>query len=244
MLELRLQHILTVIQILTLGGRHNFIEITTADLAKAIKRSQQAASKHLLELENVGYIERLRNGKKFRVRITDKGCYQIENLLSMIKSAIESSPDTIDLEGMVISGMGEGAYYMSLDGYRKQFKDKLGYDPYPGTLNVKLVDQVYINARRELGKFPSIFIEGFSDKTRTYGWAKCYLAIINNNAIKNAAILVLERTHYDDSMLEVIAPCSIKNSIGVQNGDRISIKVYINNAKNLRFYKKTHPTHP
>jgi riboflavin kinase len=94
MLELRLQHILTVIQILTLGGRHNFIEITTADLDKAIKRSQQAASKHLLELENVGYIERLRNGKKFRVRITDKGCYQIENLLSMIKSAIESSPDT------------------------------------------------------------------------------------------------------------------------------------------------------
>jgi CTP-dependent riboflavin kinase len=32
-------------------------------------------------------------------------------------------------------------------------------------------------------------------------------------------------------MLEVIASCSIKNSIGVQNGDRISIKVYINNAK-------------
>jgi riboflavin kinase len=96
---------------------------------------------------------------------------------------------------------------------------------------VKLIDQVYINARRELGKFPSIFIEGFSDKTRTYGWAKCYMAIINNNAIKNAAILFLERTHYDDSMLEVIAPCSIKNSIGVQNGDRISIKVFINNAK-------------
>jgi riboflavin kinase len=57
------------------------------------------------------------------------------------------------------------------------------------------------------------------------------MAIINNNAIKNAAILFLERTHYDDSMLEVIAPCSIKNSIGVQNGDRISIKAFINNAK-------------
>ena len=214
-----------------LGGRHNFIDITTTDLAKAIKRSQQAVSKQLLELENVGYIERLKYGKKFRVRITDKGFSQIERLSSIIKSAIESIPDTIDLEGIIISGMGEGAYYMSLDGYRKQFKDKLGYDPYPGTLNVKLVDQVYMNARRELGKFPSIFIEGFSDKTRTYGWAKCYLAIINNTAIKNAAILLLERTHYDDSMLEVIAPCSIKNFIGVKNGDRISIRVYINNAK-------------
>jgi riboflavin kinase, archaea type len=227
-----------------LGGRHNFVEVTTTDLAKAIKRSQQAVSKHLLELEDVGYIERFRNGQKFRVRITDKGFIEIESLLSIIKSAVESVPDTIAFEGNVISGMGEGAYYMSLDGYRKQFKDKLGYSPYPGTLNVKLVDQVYMNARRELGKFPSIFIEGFSDKTRTYGWAKCYLANINNNAIKNAAILVLERTHYDDSMLEVIAPCSIKNSIGVRNGDRISIKVYINNAKNLKFYKKTHPTHP
>ncbi|HEX2231639.1 MAG TPA: winged helix-turn-helix domain-containing protein, partial [Nitrososphaeraceae archaeon] len=88
MLEIRLQHILTVIQILMLGGRHNFIEITTTDLAKAIKRSQQAASKHLLELENVGYIERLKNGKKFRVRITDKGFLQIESLSSIIKSAI------------------------------------------------------------------------------------------------------------------------------------------------------------
>src|SRR5215210_1695037 len=105
MVDLKLQHILTIIQVLRLGGRHDFVEVTTTDLAKAIKRSQQAASKHLLELENVGYIQRLRNGQKYRVRITDKGCYQIENLLSMIKSAIESSPDTIDLEGMVISGM-------------------------------------------------------------------------------------------------------------------------------------------
>jgi riboflavin kinase len=183
-----------------------------------------------LELENVGYIERLRKGQKFRVRITDKGFSEIESLLSMIKSAIESGPDTIDFEGKVVSGMGEGAYYMSLDGYRKQFKDKLGYNPYPGTLNVKLIDQVFRNSRRELDKFPPIFIEGFSDNTRTYGWAKCYLAIINNNAIKNAAILLLERTHYDDTMLEVIAPCSIKEAIGVQNGDRISLKVY-NTAK-------------
>ncbi|HKG31772.1 MAG TPA: DUF120 domain-containing protein [Nitrososphaeraceae archaeon] len=231
MVDLKLQHILTIIQVLRLGGRHDFVEVTTTDLAKAIKRSQQAASKHLLELENVGYIQRLRNGQKYRVRITDKGFFEIDNLLSTIKSAIETGADTIAFKGNIISGMGEGAYYMSLDGYRKQFKDKLGYIPYPGTLNVKLVDQVYRNARRELSNFPSIFIEGFRDSTRTYGWAKCYLAFINNNAIKNAAIILLERTHYDDSMLEVIAPYSIKESLGVQNGDPISLKVYINNAK-------------
>jgi riboflavin kinase len=36
---------------------------------------------------------------------------------------------------------------------------------------------------------------------------------------------VLERTHYDDSMLEVIAPASIKQAIGIKNGDRIKVRV-------------------
>jgi riboflavin kinase len=116
---------------------------------------------------------------------------------------------------------------MSLNGYRKQFKEKLGYEPYPGTLNVKLLDQIFMNARRDIGKYPSIFIDGFSDDVRTYGWVKCYHANINNGAINNAAVLVLERTHYDDSMLEVIAPISIKESVSIQNGDKISVKVQI-----------------
>jgi riboflavin kinase len=123
--------------------------------------------------------------------------------------------------------MGEGAYYMSLEGYRRQFREKLGYEPYPGTLNVRLTDQIYMNGRLELGKHPSIFINGFSDGTRTYGWVKCYRATINDGAIDNAAVLVLERTHYDDSMVEVIAPISIKQAAGIKNGDRIKVQVQL-----------------
>jgi riboflavin kinase len=112
-----------------------------------------------------------------------------------------------------------------LEGYRRQFREKLGYEPYPGTLNIRLTDQIYMNGRLELGKHPSIFINGFSDGTRTYGWVKCYRAAINDGAIDNAAVLVLERTHYDDSMLEVIAPISIKQSAGIKNDDRIKVQV-------------------
>jgi riboflavin kinase len=66
---------------------------------------------------------------------------------------------------------------------------------------------------------------------RTYGWVKCYKANINKGAVNNAAALVLERTHYDDSMLEIIAPICLKEAIGIQNGDRISIKVQIDAQK-------------
>jgi len=229
--EIKLQHIFTMTDLLQRGAHYNYIVITTSDLGKDIKRSQQAASRHLLDLENAGYIERLRKGQTFRIKITNRGYSEIESLYSTLKSAIESIPFSIDFEGTVVSGMGEGAYYMSLEGYRKQFKDKLGFEPYPGTLNVKLIDQIFMNARREIGRYPSVFINGFSDNMRTYGWVKCYKANINKGAVNNAAALVLERTHYDDSMLEIIAPICLKEAIGIQNGDRISIKVQIDAQK-------------
>jgi riboflavin kinase, archaea type len=227
--EIKLQHILTIVELLSRGARHNFVEITSSELGKRIGRSQQAASKHLLELENSGYLERTKRGQKFAVRITEKGIIEIQGLYSSLRSAIESSPTTMHFEGSVASGMGEGAYYMSLQGYRRQFKEKLGYEPYPGTLNVRLVDQVYMNARRDLGVHqPSAFVDGYSDGTRTYGWVKCYKARINeNSAIPDAAVLVLERTHYDDTMLEVIAPVPIKQKLALKNGDTIRVDVQI-----------------
>jgi len=228
MSEIKLQHILTMTELLLLGAKYSFVELTTTDLGKNIMKSQQAASKHLQELDAAGYIDRVRRGQKFRVKLTDKGYSAIERLFSTLKTAIESTPPTtISFEGRVVSGMGEGAYYMSLAGYRKQFYEKLGYEPYPGTLNVKLVDKIFRDARREIGKYPSIFIDGFSDTKRTYGWAKCYLAHINDGAIRNAAVLVLERTHYDESMLEIIAPVSIKDTAGIHNGDKIKIKMLV-----------------
>ena len=225
--EIKLQHILTIVELLSKGARHNFVEVTTTELGKNIGRSQQAASKHLLDLENSGYIERAKKGQKFAVKVTDKGYSEIQGLFSSLRAALESTPAAIDFEGKVVSGMGEGAYYMSLEGYRKQFKEKLGYEPYAGTLNVKLIDQIFMNARRELGKQPSIFINGFSDGTRTYGWVKCYRAVINDGRVNNAAVLVLERTHYDDSMLEVISPESIKQATGMKNGDRVKVQVQL-----------------
>ncbi|MGI0024685.1 MAG: DUF120 domain-containing protein [Nitrososphaera sp.] len=227
--EIKLQHILTIVELLSKGARHNFVEVTTTELGKSIGRSQQAASKHLMELENSGYIERVKRGQKFGVRVTDKGHGEIRSLFSSLRAALESLPTTIDFEGSVASGMGEGAYYMSLEGYRRQFREKLGYEPYPGTLNIRLVEQIYMNARRELGMHqPAAFIDGFSDGTRTYGWVKCYRARINDGSVvDDAAVLVLERSHYDDSMLEVIAPVPIKQKAGLRNGDRIKVRVQL-----------------
>jgi len=222
------QHIVILSELLLCGAKNNYVELTTTEIAKKIKRSQQLASKELLDLEFFGYISRNKKSKKYTIKVTEKGYQQVYDLFLFLKTAIESFKYIIDFEGHIITGMGEGAYYMSLNGYKQQFKEKLGYEPYPGTLNIKLNSMLYVEAKKEMLKYPSIDIEGFSDQSRTFGWVKCYPAYINDSVDINSSILILERTHYDDSIIEIIAPFSIKEQFSLKNGDYIKLKVNTN----------------
>jgi riboflavin kinase len=223
MLELKIQHILTLADLFAMGALYNFIPMTTSSLGKNIHKSQQTASKHLLDLETNGYIERLRSGQKVSIRITSKGHSEMTKIFSIMKSSLESFPKDIVFKGSIISGMGEGAFYMSMKGYTKQFKTKLGYVPFPGTLNVKLKDKESIEAKRLLAVHPAIMVSGFSDGKRTYGWVKCYPAKVNN--MVDSALILLERTHHDDSIVELISKENIKKIAKLSTGSKISIYV-------------------
>jgi riboflavin kinase len=67
MTELKIQHILTLSYLLSKGAKHNYVIVTTSLLGKNIKKSQQAASKHLLELEQNQFIERIIDGRNISV---------------------------------------------------------------------------------------------------------------------------------------------------------------------------------
>jgi riboflavin kinase, archaea type len=228
-----LQHILTLAQLMRFGARGRYVEITTTELGNFISRSQQSASNHLVELEKAGLVERTKTGQKFKVMVTEKGCGEVHHLHEIMNGAVGILENaSLQFEGRVVSGMGEGAYYMSLEGYRKQFKEKLGYQPYAGTLNVRLQDKSYVHMRSMIDDYPSVFIDGFRDSSRSYGWVKCYPALINDGVINKAAAIVLERTHYDNSMLEVIAPISIKDQMGIKDGEIIKVSVMLNTLSN------------
>ena len=121
MTELKIQHILTLSYLLYKGAKHNYVTITTSSLGKNIKKSQQAASKHLLELEQNQFIERIISGRNISVKITPKGFSEMVKLSAILRKSLDSSPSHVELKGTLVSGMGEGAYYMGLKGYTKQF---------------------------------------------------------------------------------------------------------------------------
>ena len=223
MTELKVQHILTLTRLISKGARHNFVPITTSALGKSIQKSQQAASKHLLELERDGFIKRIISGRKVSVKITPRGYSEMTKLSSILKTSLDSFPSYAELKGTLISGMGEGAYYMSLKGYTKQFKSKIGYVPFPGTLNVKLDKKEYVETAQQFDALDGVVIKGFSDGKRTYGWVKCFNAKLNNSI--NCELIILERTHHDNSIIELISKVNIRKAAKLTDGSKLTIKI-------------------
>ena len=226
MTELKIQHLLTLSFLLTKGAKHNYVTITTSSLGKNIKKSQQAASKHLLELEQNLFIERIVSGRNISVKITSKGFSEMVKLSAILQKSLDSSPSHVILKGTLVSGMGEGAYYMGLKGYTKQFKPKIGYIPFPGTLNVKLDQKIHQEAIKQFEILEGIKIKSFSDGKRTYGWVKCFPAKLNNSI--NCELIILERTHHDASIIELISKVCIRKTGKLKDGSKVSIKIPIN----------------
>jgi riboflavin kinase len=226
MTGLKIQHILTLSYLLSKGAKHNYVTVTTSLLGKNIKKSQQAASKHLLELEQNQFIERIINGRNISVKITAKGFSEMVKLAAVLQKSLDSFPSHVELKGTLVSGMGEGAYYMALKGYTKQFKSKIGYVPFPGTLNVRLDQKTHQEAIKQFETLEGIKIKSFSDGKRTYGWVKCFPAKLNNSI--SCELIMLERTHHDDSVIELISKICLRKTGKLKDGSKVSIKIPIN----------------
>jgi riboflavin kinase len=147
-------------------------------------------------------------------------------LSQALQKSLTSSPSDVLLKGTLVSGMGEGAYYMSLKGYTKQFKSKIGYIPFPGTFNVKLGKKEYIEAIRQFEGMEGVHIDGYSDGKRTYGWVKCFKAKLNSSY--DCELIRLERTHHDKSTIEIIAKNNLRKTAKLSDGSKVTITIPIN----------------
>jgi riboflavin kinase len=218
------KHLLTLYKLAELGARSRTVKVSTEYLAERMGASQQTASRHLIELEKIGWIKRTITQEGCLIKITDTGIAELKKLYSNLRLIFEAAyPPSITLEGVLFSGLGEGAYYVTKEGYRKQFMEKLGFDPYPGTLNLKLTTEYDIKTRSELEAYPAIEIQGFKNETRTYGPVKCYPAIINNK-VKGAVVYAM-RSHYNASVLEIIAPVFLRSRLKLKDGNKVKVEV-------------------
>lgn len=187
-----------------------------------MSRSQQSASDHLRELEREGLVRREVRGRSLSVLVTPAGHAAVVRMHELLRESLESAPSSMDLAGTIVSGSGEGRYYMSLRGYTRQFRARVGYVPFPGTLNVRLDGASAAGAAR-LDAARGTMIDGFSDGERTYGWVRCHAATLNGRVA--CEIIRLERTHHEASIVELVAPVSLRRRLRASDGSRVRISV-------------------
>lgn len=179
-------------------------------------------------MEREGLIERIRSGGKTFIKLTPKGVSSGVSLYSSLALVFGKPETKLDVKGIVFSGLGEGAYYIAMKGYRKQFESKLGFDPFPGTLNLRLETAVDRKIRASLDLAKGIHIDGFKDGRRTFGGAECFRAVLNGQV--DGAVLVIERTSHDDSVLEIIAPVNLRRYFSLKDGDDVGVTIFLKNT--------------
>lgn len=211
-----------LIEIAKMGGLDREVRLSSREFAERLGISRQSASRKLRELEEGELVERVVTPRGQYVRITRKGARALRKVWEELGRILGEEEGILVLEGRVVRGLGEGGYYVSLPMYKKQFVEKLGFDPYPGTLNVRLTPES-IGARRRLEYMQGITIEGFTESGRKYGGAVCFKARINGRVW--GALLLIERTHHGPDIVELIAPVHLRRELGLRDGDFVRIEV-------------------
>ncbi len=202
-----------------LGAHRKPLELSSAEFGLYIDSSQQTAARKLKSLEEENLISRqvLPDGQL--VSITKNGLLALQKELYDYQEIFSGNGSNKTLSGKVITGLGEGQYYISLEGYRKQFRKKLGFDPYPGTLNIKLDTQSIELRKRITGH---IRISGFTDQNRTFGKGSCFFVRISG---VKGAVITPERTHYPEDIIEIIAPVNLRNHLDIVDGSAVQVEV-------------------
>ena len=194
-------------------------KISTNHLAELLGISQQSASRHLSLLEKIGLISRKKDSRGSKIQITNGGMNSLGEVYYTLRRQFEEEEE-LYFEGTVFSGMYQGRYYITQEGYHGQIRKKLGFDPYPGTLNLRL-EEPYLSQRRKLEGLPTIVLDGFKVEDRAFGGAKCYRLVINNEI--EGALIIADRTSYDQTVMEVISSVNLREYFKLEDGDSVKL---------------------
>jgi riboflavin kinase len=192
---------------------HGTLASSTVQLAEELGVSQQTVSRKLQDLFDAGTIDKSITPNGVTITLTEKGKAQLRALYGELQQLFGKQ---LVLHGIVKDGFGEGKFYMSQEGYIKQFAGLLGFTPYHGTLNLavdKYAAALFLSTKKQS------YISGFQTKERTFGGLKCYPILI---AKKTAgAVVVPDRTAHTLDTIELIAPIYLRDQLKLENGKEV-----------------------
>jgi riboflavin kinase len=123
----------------------------------------------------------------------------------------------LNFDGKVFSGRGSGEKFLRLPWVQTQIKEKVGFNPFLGTLNIKL-SEGSTKLRRALEEKPFSRIypaEGYKS-------GMLFKASIDDS---ECAVVIPEVEGYPTNILEIIAPVNLRTAFKIRDGDEITVSV-------------------
>lgn len=98
--------------------------------------------------------------------------------------------------------------------------EKLSIDPYPGTLNLEIMEPESLQMVKHLKTTEGIMI---TPEDPSFCSARCYPVLING-LLKGAIVLPLVEV-YPENKLELISDKKIKEALSVTTGDVLEVEI-------------------
>ena len=127
---------------------------------------------------------------------------------------------SVAISGRISEGLKESSYFTKLPWVREQFITNLGIDPFPGTLNLDIVDPEDLEKLKEIKKRKGIEIipiqPGFCS-------AKCFHVLVCGKI--NGALVIPQVPGYPESKLEIISSQKIRDVLQLEVGDHVRVEI-------------------
>lgn len=124
------------------------------------------------------------------------------------------------VKGKVVSGAKIGSRFMGMGWVKRQIHEKLGFEAYPGTLNLKMDDEASGEFQSFAKSRKGVPIEPVDV---TFYAGKAFKIRIDDE-VDGALILPLV-PNYPPDKREVIAPVNLRETLELEDGDEVTIEI-------------------
>ncbi len=131
-----------------------------------------------------------------------------------------SNSDSITIKGEITEGLKESIFFTHIPWVREQFITKLGIDPYPGTLNLDIIDAEDVEKLKEIKKRKGIEIVPVESG---FCLAKCFHVLVCGKI--KGALIIPQVSDYPESKLEIISSDRIRDVLSLKVGDFVSVEI-------------------
>lgn len=125
------------------------------------------------------------------------------------------------VKGRYIKGLDRARYFMSIEPYKRLFREILGVDPYEGTLNIRTEGLSYRDLLSSCGNV--VVVPDFMYDGRVLGGLYIWRGFVRG--IGRVLVVRPFRSGHDEYVLEIVSDKKISSVLGLRPGDTLEVEI-------------------